>query len=104
MPTHTGSSGHPLVFPVMPGVSATPELPPEDTPPFAGLPKGSRCRTYPSPVHKFSSSPFIPSTGRDLHPLGMPDPAGLSPFGFPVGEIVPGDSLGVGLCAHSTPL
>ena len=104
MPTHTGSSGHPLVFPVMPGVSATPELPPEDMPPFPGLPKGSRGRTYPSLVHIRSVSPSILSTSRDLHPLGMPDPAGFTPFGFPLGETVPGDSLGVGLCAHPKPL
>ena len=80
MPTHTGSSGHPPVFPVMPGVSATPELPPEETPPFPGLPKGSRGRTYPSPVHNCSSLPFF-STSRDRHPLGVPDPAGFTPFG-----------------------
>ena len=49
-------------------------------------------------------SPSIFSTSRDLHPLGMPDPAGFTPFGFPFGETVPGDSLGVGLCAHPTPL
>ena len=39
----------------------------------------------------------LASTSRDLHPLGMPDSAGFAPFGFPLGETVPGDSLGVGL-------
>ena len=89
-----------LAGPDDPGDSATPEHPPEESPPFPGLPKGRLGSYIPiisCPYMFCMFSPFILSTSRDRHPLGMPDPAGFAPFGFPFGETVPGDSLGVGL-------